>query len=106
MRRALMTDLCLVINLGSSSLKAALVDSTGAFLWHEGRSLSKDEVLEEVLDSWLLPAIAPHRQRLERIGHRVVHGGERFTAPTLITAEVERGLEQLIPLAPLHTHRP
>ena len=60
----------------------------------------------EVLDSWLLPAIAPHRQRLERIGHRVVHGGERFTAPTLITAEVERGLEQLIPLAPLHTHRP
>ena len=97
-----MTDLCLVINLGSSSLKAALVDSTGAFLWHEGRSLSKDEVLEEVLDSWLLPAIAPHRQRLERIGHRVVHGGERFTAPTLITAEVERGLEQLIPLAPLH----
>ena len=41
-----MTDLCLVINLGSSSLKAALVDSTGAFLWHEGRSLSKDEVLE------------------------------------------------------------
>ena len=97
-----MTDLCLVINLGSYSLKAALVDSTGAFLWHEGRSLSKDEVLEEVLDSWLLPAIALHRQRLERIGHRVVHGGERFTAPTLITAEVERGLEQLIPLAPLH----
>ena len=46
-----MTDLCLVFNLGSSSLKAALVDSTGAFLWHEGRSLSKDEVLEEVLDS-------------------------------------------------------
>ena len=43
-----MGDLCLVINLGSSSLKAALVDSTGAFLWHEGRSLCKDDVLEEV----------------------------------------------------------
>ena len=97
-----MADLCLVINLGSSSLKAALVDSTGAFLWHEGRSLSKDDVLEEVLDSWLTPAIAPHRQRLERIGHRVVHGGERFTAPTLITPEVERRLKELIPMAPLH----
>ena len=97
-----MSDLCLVINLGSSSLKAALVDSTGAFVWHEGRSLSKDDVLETVLDSWLTPAIAPHRQRLERIGHRVVHGGERFTAPTLITAEVERQLTELIPLAPLH----
>ena len=56
-------------------------------------------MLETVLDSWLTPAIAPHRQRLERIGHRVVHGGERFTAPTLITAEVERQLTELIPLA-------
>ena len=97
-----MGDLCLVINLGSSSLKAALVDSTGAFVWHEGRSLAKDDVLEDVLDSWLTPAIAPHGQRLERIGHRVVHGGERFTAPTLITPEVETRLTELIPLAPLH----
>ena len=35
----LMNDLSLVINLGSSSLKAALVDSTGASLWHGGRSI-------------------------------------------------------------------
>ena len=97
-----MGDLCLVINLGSSSLKAALVDSTGAFVWHEGRSLSKDDVLEEVLDTWLTPAIEPHRQRLNLIGHRVVHGGEQFTAPTLVTPEVERRLKELIPLAPLH----
>ena len=97
-----MGDLCLVINLGSSSLKAALVDSTGAFVWHEGCSLAKDDVLEDVLDSWLTPAIEPHRQRLERIGHRVVHGGKRFTAPTLITPEVETRLTELIPLAPLH----
>ncbi|WP_413441907.1 hypothetical protein [Synechococcus sp. MIT S1220] len=33
-----MADLALVINLGSSSLKAALVDSTGAFPWHSGRA--------------------------------------------------------------------
>ncbi|WP_350223184.1 hypothetical protein [Synechococcus sp. MU1648] len=67
-----MGDLCLVINLGSSSLKAALVDSTGAFVWHEGQSLAKDDVLEEVLDNWLTPAIKPHLQRLERIGHIVL----------------------------------
>ena len=50
----------------------------------------------------MTPVIAPHQQQLERIGHRVVHGGERFTAPTLITAEVERRLKDLTPLAPLH----
>ena len=33
-----MGDLCLVINLGSSSLKAALVDSTGAFVWKRDRT--------------------------------------------------------------------
>ena len=97
-----MSDLCLVINLGSSSLKAALVDSTGAFVWHEGRSLTEDDGLEEVLDNWLTPAIEPHRQRLDLIGHSVVHGGEQFTAPTLITPEVESQLKELIPLAPLH----
>ena len=45
-----MPDLSLVINLGSSSLKAALVDSTGASLWHSGRSVAADESLETVLD--------------------------------------------------------
>jgi len=36
------------------------------------------------------------------VGHRVVHGGERFTRSTLITDDVIRGLEALIELAPLH----
>lgn len=97
-----MADLALVINLGSSSLKAALVDSTGACPWHSGRSVAADESLEEVLDHWLAPALEPFRQRVDLIGHRVVHGGERFTAPTLITADVEATLHELIPLAPLH----
>ena len=43
-----MADLALVINLGSSSLKAALVDSTGACPWHSGRSVAADESLEEL----------------------------------------------------------
>ncbi|MGD2078763.1 MAG: acetate kinase [Chloroflexota bacterium] len=36
------------------------------------------------------------------IGHRVVHGGERFSQPTIITEEVKAAIEALIPLAPLH----
>jgi acetate kinase len=36
------------------------------------------------------------------VGHRVVHGGERFTAPVLLDSEVVKTLEGLTPLAPLH----
>ncbi|WEK60600.1 MAG: acetate kinase [Candidatus Microbacterium colombiense] len=36
------------------------------------------------------------------VGHRVVHGGARFFAPTLIDADVERQIEELSVLAPLH----
>ena len=36
------------------------------------------------------------------VGHRVVHGGLRFAAPTLVDSSVLQELEQLVPLAPLH----
>jgi acetate kinase len=39
---------------------------------------------------------------IHAIGHRVVHGGERFTSSVLITDEVLRGIEDCIELAPLH----
>ncbi len=39
---------------------------------------------------------------IEAVGHRVVHGGERFTTSTLVTDEVQRHIEALIDLAPLH----
>ena len=39
---------------------------------------------------------------IEAVGHRVVHGGERFTKSTLIDTKVQRDLEALIDLAPLH----
>ena len=39
---------------------------------------------------------------IHAIGHRVVHGGERFTHSVLITDEVLRGIEDCIELAPLH----
>jgi len=39
---------------------------------------------------------------IHAVGHRVVHGGERFTSSVLITDEVLRGIEDNIELAPLH----
>jgi acetate kinase len=39
---------------------------------------------------------------LAAIGHRVVHGGMRFTEPTAITEEVLAEVERLVPVAPLH----
>ena len=39
---------------------------------------------------------------IQAVGHRVVHGGERFTHSVLITDEVLRGIEACIDLAPLH----
>ncbi len=40
--------------------------------------------------------------QIEAVGHRVVHGGERFSQSTRIDDEVSRELEELIELAPLH----
>jgi acetate kinase len=42
------------------------------------------------------------RSAIGAVGHRIVHGGERFVQATLIDDDVERGIEQLAPLAPLH----
>ena len=41
-------------------------------------------------------------RELDAVGHRVVHGGERFGEPVLIDNEITRAIERLNPLAPLH----
>lgn len=57
------------------------------------------EVIDETL-GWL----ANHFSlgELAAVGHRVVHGGDRFTGPTLITDETLAAIEALVPLAPMH----
>jgi acetate kinase len=40
--------------------------------------------------------------RIVAVGHRVVHGGVKFTAPVLADASILAELEALVPLAPLH----
>ncbi|MFI5084574.1 MAG: acetate/propionate family kinase [Actinomycetales bacterium] len=100
----------LVINSGSSSLKYQLRDTAGGTVLAEG-------VVERIGDAGH-GGPADHEAALESVasavagtlgggqpdavGHRVVHGGERFSAPVLITNEITRAIERLNPLAPLH----
>ncbi len=46
--------------------------------------------------------VIENRFAIERIGHRIVHGGIQFKQPTRITPSVKEYIQQLIPLAPLH----
>jgi len=61
----------------------------------------------DVAFALMLAQFAEHGPQLAEnpptaIGHRVVHGGARFFAPTVVTAQVEADIEDLIVLAPLH----
>jgi acetate kinase len=67
----------LVVNAGSTSLKLHLVRGD--------ESLAVDDFVAA-----------------GAVGHRVVHGGRRFVGPVLVDAEVERAIEELSALAPLH----
>jgi acetate kinase len=95
----------LVINAGSSSLKLALLacadgDDPSADATIAARELDAPRAqvdaaeLRKALDSGLGDADA--------VGHRIVHGGERFREAVAIDAEVERELRELVELAPLH----
>jgi len=119
----------LIINAGSSSLKYQLIDMTdesilakgiverigipGGKLCHsfgDGKfTLDKDirdhtqamgVVLEALLDEdhGAISSIS----EIAAVGHRVLHGGEKFTASCLITQPVIDAIEEYIPLGPLH----
>ncbi len=60
----------------------------------------------EYIVAWLVGpesgAALGGRADINAVGHRVVHGGERFTRSVKITDDVERGITDMIDLAPLH----
>jgi acetate kinase len=90
----------LVLNCGSSSVKWRLFEELNAELdaidgGHVERVTDYGGALREVLST-------VDGSRLDAVGHRVVHGGLRFSAPALIDDEVVAAVEALIPLAPLH----
>jgi acetate kinase len=63
-----------------------------------------DKPSYDVATEKLLELVREHLDgaAIDAVGHRVVHGGTVFSAPTLVSDEVLRALEHLVPLAPLH----
>ncbi|MBB5935813.1 acetate kinase [Streptomyces zagrosensis] len=100
----------LVVNSGSSSVKYQLLDMAdgnrlAAGLVErigEGPVADHTAALKQVADELSAQGLGIDSPALAAVGHRVVHGGTRFTEPTLITDEVLAEIEKLVPLAPLH----
>jgi len=94
-----------VINAGSSSLKYRLFDGdtpvAGGLVERIGESGSDvpdhDAALRRASEDVGLADVA-----LEAVGHRVVHGGSRFCAPTIVDDDVLAAIRALATLAPLH----
>jgi acetate kinase len=125
-----MHDYALVLNAGSSSLKFCVYARPQANDWHlesrgqiEGigaspRILARDADGKTLIDqppstpvhdgAGALEALAVWLRsmfgggRVLGVGHRVVHGGARYTGPVIVTGQVLAELHGLIPLAPLH----
>lgn len=126
-----MNGVFLTLNAGSSSIKFAVFDAdtdtttprirgavtgigrapafsardAGGTTLDAGALASLDvSVDHEAVISLLLPWLAGHTadRPLRAVGHRVVHGGQAFDGPTLVSAPVLEQLAELEPLAPLH----
>lgn len=125
-----MPDAILILNAGSSSLKFSVFrnseppelvvrgqlealssnphfvarDADGKVLeehaWPGGASLGHQQAIEFLFDWGRRGTLGEFR--LVAAGHRVVHGGMKFTQPVRLDAEVLSELELLVPLAPLH----
>ena len=120
----------LVINAGSSSLKYQLLDpateevlaqglcerigidgrlthkvpATGGKFEFEIPMPTHAEAIQAVLDALTNGehGVIQSMSEIEAVGHRVVHGGEKFASSVLITDEVLAAIEECVPLAPLH----
>lgn len=120
----------LVLNCGSSSLKYQLFDMTdesvlskglverigieGSRIKHSKTGADAKlvetpipdhtEAIRLVLDLLLDPATGSMKSlsELAAVGHRVVHGGEKFASSVVVTADVIKSIQDCFPLAPLH----
>jgi acetate kinase len=120
----------LVLNAGSSSLKFCVYQAGDTDAWPleargqiegigtsprfsakdgAGRMLEDQRLGASVTDArsaldnlavWLRGRF--HGARVLGVGHRVVHGGAQYAAPTVVTPQVLEQLRTLVPLAPLH----
>ena len=88
----------LVANAGSSSLKLSLLGGDDTVLW--GRELEAPRSVVE--PAAVAQALAELPEPAEAVGHRIVHGGERFRSAVRLDPEVTSALHDLTALAPLH----
>ena len=95
----------LVLNSGSSSIKYKLFNSNDNTLIYgdiieevEDFHKAFDKIFNTLLNNEYIKNISD----IKAYGHRVVHGGEKFTQPVIIDELVIKEIESLIPLAPLH----
>ncbi len=92
----------LVLNAGSTSLKASLVDQPGDVTVGRVATGWSGTDAEAALDGLLAELGGAAGLAPDAIGHRVVHGGTTYLAPTLLGAAVVGSLDELSDLAPLH----
>ena len=86
----------LVVNAGSSSVKLRVIDD------HDVVIASRDlGALIDLEPTALVDAISSLGP-FDAVGHRIVHGGLRYTAPVVVDARVLGDLRELVDLAPLH----
>jgi acetate kinase len=120
-------DSVLVLNAGSSSLKYSLVDAasgtaaasglveqigedSGVLTHHGPDGTSRTEqpfpdhetALRSAMDAFAQWGPSLAAADLSAVGHRVVHGGARFSAPALVDDDLVAAVTDLVPLAPLH----
>jgi acetate kinase len=86
----------LVVNAGSRSVKLRLVGDADEIVAGTDLGPPDDDVLSHLED------FMSKAGSIDAVGHRVVHGGTRFTQPTVMSEDVRRDLEGLNDLAPLH----
>lgn len=88
----------LVVNAGSSSLKLTLLDGQDTTV----ASQELDAPHAQVDADQLRAALDSPLREADAVGHRIVHGGERFREAVRIEADVETAMRELVDLAPLH----
>ncbi|OGS27614.1 MAG: acetate kinase [Elusimicrobia bacterium RIFOXYB2_FULL_48_7] len=110
----------LVLNCGSSSVKYVLFDNTlnritkgnverigspDAFIVSDTKevcSVPDHKTAVEIILEKLFKNAIKDKDDIKAIGHRVVHGGEKMTQPSIVDDEVKSEIKKCFPLAPLH----
>ncbi len=88
----------LVVNAGSSTVKLRLLGDDDTLLADRELAAPQSEIDQAELRAALDEGLA----EADAVGHRIVHGGERFCDPVRVDAQIEHALHALCALAPLH----